>query len=90
MFKYILCVGQGKLHLGDGGFYEGTFVRGEIEGHGYRVFGISGKSYSGQFRKGEMNGQGLMRWTDGSQYEGNFTDNVMEGWCTLIGDPFCN
>ena len=28
--------GHGKLLLGDGGYYEGTFVRGEMEGHGYR------------------------------------------------------
>ena len=33
MYVYI---GHGKLLLGDGGYYEGTFVRGEIEGHGYR------------------------------------------------------
>lgn len=28
--------GHGKLLLGDGGHYEGTFVKGEMEGHGYR------------------------------------------------------
>ena len=31
--------GHGKLLLGDRGYYEGTFVRGEIEGHGYRWVG---------------------------------------------------
>ena len=31
-----MCVGHGKLLLADGGYYEGTFVRGEMEGHGYR------------------------------------------------------
>lgn len=29
-------LGHGKLLLADGGYYEGTFVRGEMEGHGYR------------------------------------------------------
>ena len=29
-------VGHGKLLMADGGHYEGTFVKGEIEGHGYR------------------------------------------------------
>ena len=31
-----MCIGHGKLLLGDGGYYEGAFVRGEMEGHGYR------------------------------------------------------
>ena len=37
--KYSRCLcytGHGKLLLGDGGHYEGTFVKGEMEGHGYR------------------------------------------------------
>ena len=46
-----ICVtsGRGKLLLGDGGYYEGTFVNGEIEGHGYKVFGLSGSTYTGTY-----------------------------------------
>ena len=72
-------VGRGKLLLGDGGYYEGSFVNGEMSGHGYRVFGLSGASYSGQFRRGEMWGQGLLCCRDGRQYEGEFVANRKEG-----------
>lgn len=40
-------VGHGKLLLGDGGYYEGKFEEGEIEGQGYRVFGMTGSTYTG-------------------------------------------
>ena len=33
--------------MGDGGYYEGVFQRGEIIGHGYRVFGLTGNTYTG-------------------------------------------
>ena len=31
----------------DGGYYEGAFENGEIEGQGYRVFGVTGSTYTG-------------------------------------------
>ena len=71
--------GRGKLLLGDGGYYEGSFVNGQMSGHGYRVFGLSGASYSGQFRRGEMWGRGLLCSKDGTQYEGEFVANRKEG-----------
>lgn len=39
--------GQGKLTLGDNGYYQGSFVHGEIEGHGFRLFGLTGSTYTG-------------------------------------------
>ena len=47
----IVCmyVGHGKLLMGDGGYYEGTFKNGEIEGEGYRVFGLNGSTYTGTY-----------------------------------------
>jgi hypothetical protein len=71
--------GHGKLYLGDGGYYEGSFIHGEIEGHGYRVFGLTGATYSGQFHNGEMHGQGILCGPDGCQYEGSFVENKKEG-----------
>lgn len=71
--------GHGKLTLGDGGHYEGAFVRGEIEGHGYRVYGLSGSTYSGQFHRGELHGQGLLRTASGGQYEGSWVYGKKEG-----------
>ena len=71
--------GHGKLFSGDRGYYEGHFVHGEIQGHGYKVFGISGTIYTGQFHRGEMEGQGLMRKLNGEQYEGSWFQNKMQG-----------
>ena len=77
--NHILYLGHGKLLLGDGGFYEGTFDNGEIEGHGYRLFGLSGATYSGQFHCGEMHGQGLLWYPSGEQYEGTWVEGRKEG-----------
>lgn len=65
--------------LGDSGYYEGTFENGEIEGHGYKVFGISGATYTGQFHLGLMHGQGLMRRPNGEQYEGCWYEGKRQG-----------
>lgn len=65
--------------MNDRGFYEGTFVKGEIEGHGYRLYGHSGDSYTGQFREGERHGQGVLKTARGSQYEGTWVQGKMEG-----------
>lgn len=65
--------------LGDGGYYEGTFAYGEIEGHGYRVFGLTGATYSGQFHRGEMHGQGILCYLSGEQYEGSWANGCKEG-----------
>lgn len=71
--------GHGRLTMNDGGFYEGTFVKGEIEGHGYRFYGHSGNSYTGQFLEGERHGQGVLKMAEGSQYEGTWVHGKMEG-----------
>lgn len=65
--------------MGDKGYFEGTFENGEIEGHGYKVFGISGTTYTGQFHLGELHGQGLMRKPDGEQYEGCWRSGKRQG-----------
>lgn len=77
--KIYNVVGHGKLLLGDGGYYEGAFAYGEIEGHGYRVFALSGATYSGQFHRGEMHGQGILRYPNGEQYEGSWAKGRKEG-----------
>ncbi len=47
--NYLTLTGHGKLLLGDGGYYEGPFMNGEIEGRGYRVFGLTGSTYTGRY-----------------------------------------
>ena len=79
-----LYLGHGKFFLGDSGYYEGNFCHGEIEGHGYKVFGISKATYTGQFHAGEMHGQGLLRKPDGEQYEGSWVEGKRSGECWMI------
>lgn len=71
--------GHGKLVMADGGYYEGEFLEGEIEGHGFRLFGLSGNKYSGQFHMGEMHGQGVMNFASGDIYEGEWFRNSRQG-----------
>ncbi|XP_065897220.1 MORN repeat-containing protein 1-like isoform X2 [Dysidea avara] len=65
--------------MADGGYYKGTFVNGEIQGHGFRLFGLNGCTYTGEFYQGEMNGQGIYKTPQGLHYEGNWLDNKREG-----------
>ncbi|XP_072036503.1 uncharacterized protein [Amphiura filiformis] len=71
--------GHGKLIMNDGSYYEGEFINGEIEGHGFRKWATSGNTYSGQFLNGELNGHGVMTYGDGSVYEGEFQNNRKQG-----------
>jgi len=65
--------------MADGSYYEGEFDKGEINGHGYRYFASSRNVYSGEFHLGEINGQGVMRYADGSTYEGEWENNKRHG-----------
>lgn len=63
----------------DGTFYEGEFKDGEITGHGFKYWAVSRNTYSGQFYMGEIEGDGVMRYSDGSVYEGQWANNKREG-----------
>lgn len=71
--------GHGKLVMADGSFYEGQFIDGEIQGHGFRRWASTRNEYTGQFVKGELNGHGIMMYGDGSRYEGEWIENQREG-----------
>ncbi|XP_061115104.1 MORN repeat-containing protein 1-like [Conger conger] len=71
--------GRGKLLMKDGSFYEGEFVKGEIEGNGLRYWAHSGDSYSGQFKHGELHGSGVMRSAGGKKFEGEYCYGIREG-----------
>lgn len=81
--EYFLFPGHGKLVMADGSFYEGEFINGEIEGHGFRKWASSGNTYSGQFCNGELNGCGVMTYGTGAVYEGEFQNNRKEGQGTV-------
>lgn len=77
-------LGHGRLSMADGGYYKGTFVNGEIQGHGFRLFGLNGCTYTGEFYQGEMNGQGIYKTPQGLHYEGNWLDNKREGLSVCV------
>lgn len=64
--------------MADGGYYEGEFKDGEMDGSGYRKW-ANGNSYTGEFDKGEINGIGIMNYADGGSYEGDWHYNLREG-----------
>ena len=63
----------------DGTYYEGQFVNGEINGHGYKYFSSSQCKYTGQFLNGEMHGHGVMNYRNGNIYEGQWYKNKKQG-----------
>ena len=79
LILFIFLKGHGKLVMADGSFYEGQFMDGEIQGHGFRRWVSTKNEYTGQFVKGELNGHGIMIYGDGSRYEGEWVDNKREG-----------
>jgi hypothetical protein len=70
--------GSGTLFLGDGGFYTGQFARGEIQGHGKRVY-ANGNAYEGDFAFGEPHGQGTFTSAQGWTYEGTMDHGKCSG-----------
>ena len=77
--SFLYAPGHGRLSMADGSYYEGEFKNGEIEGHGYRYYNLTGNMYTGQFHMGELHGQGVMKYSDSSVYEGEWCRNDKEG-----------
>ncbi|KAG8505483.1 MORN repeat-containing protein 1, partial [Galemys pyrenaicus] len=76
--------GRGRLLLGDGGYYEGEFLRGEMTGTGRRHWAASGDTYSGHFVLGEPQGHGVVTYGAGGRYEGELAHGVREGQGCLV------
>lgn len=72
--------GVGKLFIGeDGDYYEGEFVKGEIQGSGTRRWS-DGRVARGTWLAGELHGFGqMLDPRRGVQYEGDFLGNAMHG-----------
>ncbi|CAG5135905.1 unnamed protein product [Candidula unifasciata] len=75
--------GHGKLVMKDGTYYEGQFVKGEINGNGYKYSAHAQTKYTGQFLYGEMHGDGSMIYKNGSVYDGQWYRNKRHGFGTL-------
>ena len=71
--------GKGVLKLdGDKIVYDGSLVRGKMNGQGTLTFD-NGDKYVGNFRNGSFNGQGTFTSAKGWKYEGTFANGQPEG-----------
>ena len=63
----------------DGSYYDGNVgYDGRPDGYGV-FYNINVGVYSGNFRNGEINGSGTLRYFDGSFLEGEFSDGEIHG-----------
>eukprot|EP00195_Chlamydomonas_chlamydogama_P014595 CAMPEP_0202896162 /NCGR_PEP_ID=MMETSP1392-20130828/5207_1 /ASSEMBLY_ACC=CAM_ASM_000868 /TAXON_ID=225041 /ORGANISM="Chlamydomonas chlamydogama, Strain SAG 11-48b" /LENGTH=359 /DNA_ID=CAMNT_0049581409 /DNA_START=604 /DNA_END=1679 /DNA_ORIENTATION=- len=66
----------------DGSFYEGQWIKNEIQGEGRRTF-ANGNEFVGAFQLGEMHGYGSMTYASGDRFEGSVVHNVIAGTGTM-------
>jgi hypothetical protein len=59
--------------------YFGTMVRGKMDGHVVAIYPLTGMAYVGQIVDWSEHGYGLMRFPDGSRYEGGWKEGNREG-----------
>ena len=70
---------QGVLKLdGDTIVYDGSLVRGKMNGQGTVTF-ANGDSYTGEFSNGAFNGKGTYQAKAGWVYEGDFVNGQADG-----------
>jgi serine/threonine protein kinase len=72
--------GTGRLELGHGSSFMGSWVDGIVEGHGH--FQCRDKEFEGEFVHGRMHGKGVHRWktNDGLlEYDGMWHEGQMHG-----------
>ena len=76
--------GNGKMHLSNGGFYEGSFNHGVKNGIGKFQFPNDDpkkrKNYEGEWLNDEINGKGILIYSTRSKFEGNFNNNLQYGF----------
>jgi hypothetical protein len=59
--------------------YLGTMVRGRMEGDAVAIYPLTGMGYVGQIVDWSEHGYGMMRFADGSRYEGQWKAGNREG-----------
>jgi hypothetical protein len=61
------------------GLYVGNFIHGTRNGYGVYDETLSGNKYMGMFQDSKRFGNGVYITMDGSYFEGNFVNNVLNG-----------
>lgn len=59
--------------------YFGTMVRGKMDGQVVAIYPLTGMGYVGQLADWSEHGYGLMRFPDGSRYEGRWKEGNRDG-----------
>lgn len=59
--------------------YFGTMIRGKMDGHVVAIYPLTGMGYVGQIADWSEHGYGLMRFPDGTRYEGQWENGNREG-----------
>ena len=82
--------GKGVLTFDDGSIIKGTWIEGILNGKGEETYGKVKNSYHwylqrkplhfiGRYKDGLAKGKGILRFDDGSKYDGSWVDGVPEG-----------
>ena len=74
--KFQVPSGIGVI-AGEGFEYSGSLNKGLMHGNGRFTF--NKETYNGQFLNGKRNGTGEMIFSNGDEYKGNWTNDVIEG-----------
>jgi len=69
--------GKGKFYFDKTGFYEGDFVLGLFEGHGFEFY--EDGTYEGGYHNDSKSGKGRLVYGNGSVYYGDFFDDSRHG-----------
>lgn len=70
--------GRCRILYDGGGWYEGDWANGTINGQGTMVW-ASGDRYTGSFRNGKLHGYGTYTKSDGTVFAGNWEDSNFIG-----------
>ena len=67
--------GRGKYFwASNGDCYEGEYMDNLKHGHGIFISHVAGTVYSGQFLRGKKHGKGVLKFKDGTIFEGDFIE----------------
>lgn len=76
------CHGDG-IFIDNDSRYSGQWRMGRKHGFGEEVWHDDGTKYLGEHTDGNKHGRGQYVWADGSSYEGEFRNDVVEGYGVL-------
>ena len=64
--------------------YIGSFEHGEKTGRNALFTWPNGDKYQGGMLRGKKHGKGRYEWADGKMYEGNWVEDMIQGWGVLV------